>query len=112
MRRQVVAGGAAALAVVTVAAGVALLRPDSPAGGSGGSAPVARAAEPAASSGFYVDPDTQAARWVAANPNDPRAAVIRERIARVPQGRWFTQNNTSTVRREVSSFVGAAAAAG
>jgi endoglucanase len=156
MRRQVVAGGAAALAVVTVAAGVALLRPDSPAGGSGGSAPVAgaqtdapassgpagsgpagsapagsghfgartapaspasgparsRAAEPAASSGFYVDPDTQAARWVAANPNDPRAAVIRDRIARVPQGRWFTQNNTSTVRREVSSFVGAAAAAG
>jgi endoglucanase len=65
-----------------------------------------------ASSGFYVDPDTAAARWVATNAKDPRAAVIRDRIARVPQGRWFTQNNTSTVRSEVDKLVGAAAAAG
>ncbi|GGM45504.1 glucanase [Micromonospora sonchi] len=66
----------------------------------------------AADSAFYVDPDTAAARWVAANPNDSRAAVIRDRIANVPQGRWFTTTNTSTVRGEVNSFVGAAAAAG
>ena len=61
---------------------------------------------------FYVDPDTQAARWVAANPTDPRAPVIRDRIASVPQARWFTQYNPSTVRAEVDAFVGAAAAAG
>jgi endoglucanase len=61
--------------------------------------------------GFYVDPQTSAARWVAANPNDGRAAVIRDRIASVPQARWFTTTNTSSVRAEVSAFVGAAAAA-
>ncbi|MFF5214368.1 glycoside hydrolase family 6 protein [Micromonospora sp. NPDC000442] len=66
----------------------------------------------AADSAFYVDPQTSAARWVAANPNDSKAAVIRDRIASVPQPRWYTTTNTSTVRAEVDSFVGAAAAAG
>jgi endoglucanase len=66
----------------------------------------------AADSVFYVDPDTNAARWVAANPNDSRMPVIRDRIASVPQGRWLTQNNTSTVAGEVSAFTSAAAAAG
>ena len=75
-----------------------------------GAGPSARAY--AAESPFYVDPQTSAARWVAANPADPRAAVIRDRIANVPQGRWFTQNNTATVAAEVDAYVGAAAAAG
>ncbi|MEH1098992.1 glycoside hydrolase family 6 protein [Micromonospora sp. CPCC 205561] len=66
----------------------------------------------AADSAFYVDPATAAAAWVAANPGDPRAAVISARIANVPQGRWFTRTNTSTVRSEVDALVGAAAAAG
>ncbi|MFG2063004.1 glycoside hydrolase family 6 protein [Micromonospora sp. NPDC048871] len=66
----------------------------------------------AADSAFYVDPQTSAARWVAANPGDSRAAVIRDRIANVPQPRWYTTTNTSTVQGEVSQFVGAAAAAG
>ncbi|MGI5498576.1 glycoside hydrolase family 6 protein [Lentzea sp. CA-135723] len=66
----------------------------------------------AAESAFYVDPSASAARWVAANPGDSRAAVIRDRIASVPQARWYTTTNTSAVRSEVSSFVGAAAAAG
>ncbi len=61
---------------------------------------------------FYVDSTTQAARWVAMNPGDSRMPVIRDRIASVPQGRWFTQNNTPTVAAQVSSHVGAAAAAG
>jgi endoglucanase len=65
-----------------------------------------------ADSVFYVDPDTQAARWVAANPGDSRMPVIRDRIASVPQGRWFTTTNTSTVRTQVDAFTGAAAAAG
>ncbi|MEV1290231.1 glycoside hydrolase family 6 protein [Micromonospora sp. NPDC049679] len=98
MRRTLVAGAAATttLAVAT-AVGVGLVQP--------------RAAE-AAESAFYVDADTSAARWVAANPTDPRAAVIRDRIANVPQGRWFTQTNTAAVRGQVDAFVGAAAATG
>lgn len=66
----------------------------------------------AAVSPFYVDPNTGAAKWVAANPGDSRTAVIRDRIANVPQARWFTTTNTGTVRGEVDAFVGAAAAAG
>jgi endoglucanase len=65
-----------------------------------------------AESVFYVDPDTAGARWVAANPNDSRSAVIGTRIASVPQARWFTTTNTDTVRSQVDSFVGAASAAG
>ncbi|UMP05587.1 glycoside hydrolase family 6 protein [Amycolatopsis sp. EV170708-02-1] len=65
----------------------------------------------AAPAGFYVDPQTNAARWVAANPGDGRAAVIRDRIATVAQARWFTTTNTGTVRGQVDAFVGAAAAA-
>ncbi|MCP2202056.1 glycoside hydrolase family 6 protein [Lentzea flava] len=66
----------------------------------------------AAESAFYVDPASSSARWVAANPGDSRAPVIRDRIASVPQARWYTTTNTSSVRSEVSSFVGAAASAG
>src|SRR5687768_7218645 len=66
----------------------------------------------AAESAFYVDPVSSSARWVAANPGDSRAAVIRDRIASVPQARWYTTTNTSSIRSEISSFVGAAASAG
>ncbi|MEQ4301844.1 glycoside hydrolase family 6 protein [Plantactinospora sp. B6F1] len=99
LRPALAAVGAVAVTAlaVTTAVGVGLLNP-TPA--------------KAADSAFYVDPDTSAARWVAANPNDYRAAVIRDRIASVPQGRWFTQNNPGTVRGQVDAFVGAAAAAG
>ncbi|MEO3747793.1 glycoside hydrolase family 6 protein [Plantactinospora sp. B5E13] len=99
LRPALTAAGAIAVTALAVTAtvGVGLLRP-SPA--------------QAADSAFYVDPDTSAARWVAANPNDSRTAIIRDRIASVPQGRWYTQNNPGTVRGQVDSFVGAAAAAG
>ena len=93
-RRSIVAAGAVLLAAAAVAA-----------------APLG--APPAyADSAFFVDPQTQAAQWVAANPGDSRTPVIRDRIASVPQGRWFTTTNTSTVRGQVDAFVGAAAAAG
>ncbi|WP_173079614.1 glycoside hydrolase family 6 protein [Phytohabitans rumicis] len=91
-----VAAAAAALATAT-AVGVGLLQPH---------------AASAADSVFYVDPETQAARWVAANPNDSRTPVIRDRIANTPQARWFTTTNTSAVRGQVDTLVGAAAAAG
>ncbi|MGN9909527.1 glycoside hydrolase family 6 protein [Phytohabitans sp. LJ34] len=90
------AAAAAALATAT-AVGVGLLQPQ---------------AASAADSVFYTDPETNAARWVAANPNDSKTAVIRDRIASVPQARWFTTTNTSAVRGQVNAFVGAAAAAG
>ncbi|MEV0730163.1 glycoside hydrolase family 6 protein [Polymorphospora sp. NPDC050346] len=97
-RSALAAGAAAALAVVAAtAAGIGLLSP--------------QPAE-AAQSVFYVDPQTNAAQWVAANPGDSRAGVIRDRIANVPQGRWFTQYNPTTVRGQVDAFVGAAAAVG
>jgi endoglucanase len=94
-----VAGSVAALAVATAgtAVGVALFQ-----------LPSAQAAE----SAFYTDPTTQAARWVAANPNDSKTPVIRDRIASVPQGRWFTQFNPSTVRAEVDGYAAAATTAG
>ncbi|HEX5565571.1 MAG TPA: glycoside hydrolase family 6 protein [Streptomyces sp.] len=66
----------------------------------------------AADSPYYVNPDTQAARWVAANPHDARSSVIRDRIAGVPQGQWFTTTNTGSVRAEVDFLVSAAAGAG
>ncbi|MFC4014342.1 glycoside hydrolase family 6 protein [Nonomuraea purpurea] len=66
----------------------------------------------AADSAFYVDPGTNAAKWVAANPGDSRTPVIRDRIAAVPQGRWFATYNPSTVRSQVDAYVGAAATAG
>ncbi|MFI6823883.1 glycoside hydrolase family 6 protein [Micromonospora sp. NPDC050187] len=91
----VTAATAAFAAATTIAVGA--LRP-----------PAATAAE----SAFYVDPHTSAASWVAANPGDSRAPVIRDRIASVPQARWFTTTNTATVRAEVDALVGAAAAAG
>ncbi|GIG67999.1 glycoside hydrolase family 6 protein [Phytomonospora endophytica] len=66
----------------------------------------------AVDSAFWTNPNTSAAAWAAANPGDSRASVIRDRIASVPQGTWFTRYNPSTVRGEVSAVVGAAAAAG
>lgn len=66
----------------------------------------------AVESAFWTNPNTSAAAWVAANPGDSRTPVIRDRIASVPQGTWFTRHNPSTVRGEVSALVGAAAAAG
>lgn len=75
-------------------------------------APATAAQAASADSPFYVDPQTQAARWVAANPGDARAAVIKSRVAAVPQARWFAQHNPSAVRAQISAFTGAAAEAG
>jgi endoglucanase len=61
---------------------------------------------------FWTNPNTQAAQWVAQNPSDSRAPLIRDRIADVPAGTWFTQYNPTTVQNQVDTVVGAAAAAG
>ena len=63
-------------------------------------------------SGFYVNPDTAAARWVADNPDDPRAALIEERIAGVAQATWFANYDPATIEAEVDALTSAAEADG
>ncbi|MGC4893682.1 glycoside hydrolase family 6 protein [Micromonospora sp. DT31] len=96
LRRRSAAISAAAVAV-TAAAGVGLAVGGASAGTVSGS--------------LYRDPSSAVVRWVAANPGDSRAAVIRDKIASQPQARWFANFNPSTVQSEVSGFVGAANAA-
>jgi endoglucanase len=61
---------------------------------------------------FYRDPDSQVMRWLAANPGDSRAALIRDRIGVQPQSKWFTNPNTATTTSAVQGYVGAANAVG
>ncbi|WP_436520992.1 glycoside hydrolase family 6 protein [Actinoplanes sp. HUAS TT8] len=88
----------AAAAGATVAAGAVLV--------TGGTAEAGTI-----SGALYRDTGTAVARWVAANPNDSRTAVIRDKIASQPASRWFANFNLSTIGSEVSSYVGAANAA-
>jgi cellulase/cellobiase CelA1 len=43
----------------------------------------------ALASRLFTDPDTLAANWVRANPGDPRAREIAQRIANQPTAKWF-----------------------
>lgn len=61
--------------------------------------------------GFYVDPDSNALKWLALNPTDPRAAKIRASIARRPGAKWFGDWNAN-IQADVDTYVTAAAAAG
>ncbi|MET8089954.1 glycoside hydrolase family 6 protein [Micromonospora sp. NPDC005220] len=63
------------------------------------------------SGSLYRDPSSAVVRWVAANPGDSRAAVIRDKIASQPQARWFANFNISTAQSEAAAYVGAANAA-
>jgi endoglucanase len=63
------------------------------------------------SGSLYRDPNSQVVRWVAANPNDSRTPVIRDRIASQPQAHWLASFNPSTVTSEVSGIVNAAGSA-
>ncbi|MFI6130257.1 glycoside hydrolase family 6 protein [Micromonospora sp. NPDC051141] len=96
LRRRSAALGVAAVAAVA-AAGVSLTIGEASAGTVSGS--------------LYRDPSSAVVRWVATNPGDSRAAVIRDKIASQPQARWFANFNPSTIQSEVSGFVGAANAA-
>lgn len=61
--------------------------------------------------GFYVDPDSNAAKWLALNPDDPRAKKIERSIARRPGARWFGDWNKD-IRGDLDAYVAAAAAKG
>jgi endoglucanase len=100
-RRRALLGGSAGLVLASCAVAAALL-----------AAPAAEAGSLPAGTQFYVDPNSQAARWVASNPGDSRAAAINTRIAQVPSGIWFSNYRPSTVTSDVSAVTSAAAAAG
>ncbi|MEV0038661.1 glycoside hydrolase family 6 protein [Streptomyces sp. NPDC050804] len=61
-------------------------------------------------SGFYTDPNSTPAAWVAANPGDGRASAIRDNIASRPMARWFG-SWSGDIGAAVGSYVGAADAA-
>jgi endoglucanase len=73
---------------------------------------VGSASAAAAPGVMFRDPDSQAANWLSANPDDSRTAVIRDRIASQPQGRWFTTYKPDSIASDVAGFVGKANAAG
>jgi endoglucanase len=99
-RRRVLIGAVAGAAVA--AAAVALTLNGLPA--QAGSIPTGTQ--------FYADPNSQAARWVAANSGDSRASAINSRIAQVPSGIWFASYNPSTITSSVSAVTSAAKSAG
>lgn len=71
-------------------------------------APSAHAADPTTmTSGFYVDPESSAKRWAAANPGDGRAAAINASIANTPMARWFG-SWSGTIGTATGGYVGAA----
>ena len=85
-------------------AGIALAVPASPALAVTGSLP--------ASTTFYVNPNSNVAQWVAANPGNADEPVIAKDIASQPQATWYTTYNPTTIQSQVSSLTSAAAAKG
>lgn len=61
--------------------------------------------------GFYVDPDSNAAKWLAANPSDPRAEKIERSLVRRPGARWFGDWNQD-IKADLDAYVTAAASKG
>ncbi|WP_254886310.1 glycoside hydrolase family 6 protein [Streptomyces sp. NA02950] len=61
--------------------------------------------------GFYVDPDSNAAKWLTLNPDDPRAKKLERSIARRPGARWFGDWNKD-IQADLDAYVAAAAAHG
>ncbi|MEU9479504.1 glycoside hydrolase family 6 protein [Streptomyces sp. NPDC048191] len=71
-------------------------------------APSAHAADPTTmTNGFYVDPDSSAKRWVAANPGDGRALAINSSVANTPMAHWFG-SWSGTIGTATGAYVGAA----
>nr|WBO76625.1 glycoside hydrolase family 6 protein [Streptomyces sp. SBE_14.2] len=70
------------------------------------SADSASAADPTTlTSGFYVNPNSSPAAWVAAHPSDSRAGSIQSNIASRPIARWFGTGSTGS---SVASYIGQA----
>jgi endoglucanase len=104
-RREILAAAAAIVAIAAVVA-VLVIVPD---GRGAADRPVPRKVP--VGIGFYADPEDSAVAWVDANPADSRSTVIKERIARVPKARWFTDYNPDGIMDEVRRYVAPAGAA-
>ncbi|MDT0345209.1 glycoside hydrolase family 6 protein [Streptomyces litchfieldiae] len=74
--------------------------------------PQQAAADLPSGTSFYRDPNSQVARWTAANQGDSRHAVISQVIDSRPQGIWFSSYRPSTVTADVRAVTDPAAAAG
>ncbi|MBB0243757.1 cellobiohydrolase [Streptomyces alkaliphilus] len=74
--------------------------------------PQQASAELPSGTNFYRDPDSQVARWTAANQGDPRQPLISRVIGERAQGIWFAYYSPSTVTSDVRAVTGPAAAAG
>ncbi|MER5529040.1 glycoside hydrolase family 6 protein [Streptomyces sp. NPDC002677] len=61
---------------------------------------------------LYRHPDSQVNDWIRAHPDDPRAAVIANRIADRPAAVWFADFAPATITSRVRSVTSAAAAQG
>ncbi|MFD2686245.1 glycoside hydrolase family 6 protein [Streptomyces phyllanthi] len=61
---------------------------------------------------LYRHPDSQVVDWVAANPADPRRAVIESRIADRPAAVWFTDPTPSATTSRVRAVTSGGAAQG
>ncbi|MGA5194266.1 glycoside hydrolase family 6 protein [Streptomyces exfoliatus] len=71
-------------------------------------APSAHAADPTTmTSGFYVDPNSSAKQWVAANPADGRTPAINASLANTPMARWFGAWS-GTIGTATGAYAGAA----
>ncbi|KPC50730.1 glycoside hydrolase family 6 protein [Amantichitinum ursilacus] len=66
---------------------------------------------PDAASAFYVNPDSNAAQWLNAHRDDPRADAIRSAIASQPTALWFG-GWSADVRGAVERYISAAAVRG
>jgi cellulase/cellobiase CelA1 len=72
----------------------------------GAAAPAGAASPLDLTSGFYVNPSSAPAQWVASHSSDSRAAKINASIATKPIARWF--GNDSAIGTTVASYVSAA----
>jgi len=56
---------------------------------------------------LFINPSSNAARWVNSHGADPRADLIRDKIAKQPMASWFTTSNID-IEHSVDAYVGAA----
>ncbi|MBB5610013.1 MULTISPECIES: glycoside hydrolase family 6 protein [unclassified Janthinobacterium] len=69
---------------------------------------LAGAVERLAPTTLYVDPQSTAAIWVNSHPDDPRADIIRSKLAGQAQAKWFG-NWSGDIAKAVGNYVDAAA---
>jgi hypothetical protein len=65
--------------------------------GAGANAPAPTAGSLPSGTAFYVNPNSGAHLWDAANPAGSREATIASKVANKPTGSWFTTYNPAAV---------------